>query len=95
MIPNPGTFLGIKKRNAADDELRKAYRDCLFKFHPDRHPLVLRLLANEMFLFVDQAKDVLERDHQGRETENYFSSRVQKSGGSLSLAGSFRSSAIW
>lgn len=67
MTKNPYDVLGISS-NASDDEIKRAYRDLMRKYHPDtnvNNPLAD--LAEEKFKEVQEAYDVImkEREHGG------------------------------
>ena len=80
MTKNPYDVLGVSS-NASDDEIKRAYRDLMRKYHPDtnvNNPLAD--LAEEKFKEVQEAYDVVmkEREHGGY---TGYGSGKQSSGG--------------
>ncbi len=74
-------ILGVEK-NASADEIKKAYRNLAFKYHPDRNPG--DKAAEEKFKQITAAYDVLgdeakrrNYDLGGYETNNYSSANQQ------------------
>ena len=51
-------ILGIKK-NAAIDEIKRAYRELALKYHPDRVPTEEKKAAEEKFKEISEAYAVL------------------------------------
>lgn len=65
MIANPYQVLGVSP-NASNDEVKKAYRDLLKKYHPDgyvNNPLAS--LAEEKFKEVQEAYDQIMKEREG------------------------------
>lgn len=65
MIANPYNVLGVSP-NASNDEVKRAYRDLLKKYHPDSYvnnPLAG--LAEEKFKEVQEAYDQIMREREG------------------------------
>lgn len=65
------SILGISK-NASQEEIKKAYRNLAFKYHPDRNPDSKE--AEEKFKLVTQAYDILGDEKKRAEYDMYGSS---------------------
>ena len=57
-------ILGIQK-NATSDEIKKAYRNLAFKYHPDRNPGNKE--AEEKFKKISEAYNVLSDDSKRKD----------------------------
>ena len=61
-MKDPYKILGVSK-NASDDDIKKAYRELVKKYHPDNYDAnnPLRDLANEKMQEVNEAYDEIQR----------------------------------
>ena len=65
MITDPYSILGVN-RNASNDEVKKAYREQLRKYHPDSYVgNPLSGLAEEKFKEVQEAYDQIMKEREG------------------------------
>ncbi len=63
---NPYEVLGIKE-NATEEEIRAAYRELVKKYHPDQYQNnPLSDLAEEKLQEINEAYDILMKEHQGQ-----------------------------
>ena len=65
--------LGIQK-TATADEIKKAYRNLAFKYHPDRNPD--DKVAEERFKEISEAYAVLSDDRKRAEYDRYGAERI-------------------
>src|SRR5260221_4145490 len=80
-------LLGVQ-RNAAADEIKKAYRKMAMQYHPDRNPGNKK--AEQTFKDVNEAYDVL-KDEQKRAAYDRFGHAAFENGGrGAPGAGGFR-----
>ncbi len=93
---NPYEVLGVSE-TASDEEIRRAYRELVKKYHPDQfadNPL--KDLANEKLKQVNEAYDLITKQRAGRSSGASGSSSGSYSGGysggSSSGAGSYGNS---
>src|SRR6185437_13989141 len=70
-------LLGVK-RDAAADEIKKAYRKMAMQFHPDRNPGDKK--AEQAFKDINEAYDVL-KDEQKRAAYDRFGHAAFENGG--------------
>ena len=77
--------LGVP-REAADDDIKKAYRKLALQYHPDRNPGNVE--AEEKFKEISEAYEILS-DPQKRQTYNQFGHRAFAPGGGGGGAGGF------
>ena len=72
MAKDPYEVLGVS-RNASQDQIRKAYRDLVKKYHPDRyrgHPL--EELAEEKMAEINAAYETLQRQGSSRQQQGPY-----------------------
>lgn len=83
---NPYEVLGIKE-GASEDEIKKAYRDLVKKYHPDQYQdNPLSKLAEEKLREVNEAYDYLMKN-QGSKRENTYNAYNNSSSGNWSNQG--------
>ena len=81
---NPYQVLGINE-NASDDEVRRAYRELVKKYHPDQYGTnPLADLAQEKLKEVNEAYDMIVKQRQGK--GGYKGYNGGTSGGSAQFA---------
>lgn len=77
---DPYKVLGIE-RNATDDEVKKAYRDLVKKYHPDKYASSdLKDLASEKLKEINAAYDEIQRMRQNKGSASYERSGSYSSG---------------
>ena len=71
---NPYSVLGVSE-NASDEEIKKAYRTQVKKYHPDRFASDARMsaAASEKLKQINQAYDMLIKSRQNGNTESSYS----------------------
>jgi len=87
IVKNPYEVLGIKE-NATEDEIKKAYREQVKKYHPDQYQdNPLSKLAEEKLREVNEAYEYLTGKGQTAKTSNGWSGRSSYSGSQSAGAG--------
>lgn len=85
------TVLGVSK-SATAEEIKKAYRNLAFKYHPDRNPG--DKAAEEKFKQINSAYSVLGDETKRRQYDSYGSAeaydRAERYGGANSSAGGWQ-----
>ena len=76
--------LGVSK-NAAADEIKKAYRNLALKYHPDRVPAERKKEAEEKFKEISEAYEVLIDSQKRANYDQYGHSGVEGLGYLLEL----------
>ncbi|KMT20853.1 DnaJ domain-containing protein [Clostridium cylindrosporum] len=70
-MKNPYEVLGLKQ-GASQEEIKKAYRDLVKKYHPDRHTNnELKDLAQEKMREINEAYDVLTKNSSNSSESSY------------------------
>ncbi len=86
-MDNPYEVLGIKE-GASEDEIKRAYRDMVKKYHPDQYQNnPLSKLAEEKLREVNEAYDYLMKNNGSRQNRSYGSSRAGSNSGGWSGQG--------
>lgn len=90
-MTDPYSVLGID-RNATDDEVKKAYRDLVRKYHPDKNPG--NKAAEDMFKIVQEAYDTVmderKNGYSSADTGGYgYGYGYGNTGGSYGNAGGY------
>lgn len=79
---NPYEVLGIKE-GASEDEIKRAYRELVKKYHPDQYQNnPLSKLAEEKLREVNEAYDFLIKNNTSRQNTSYGGSRSANNSGS-------------
>ena len=80
MLNDPYAILGVSK-DAGDDEIKEAYRQCVRKYHPDLNPDDPD--ANDKMCEINEAYDLimqLKKQHPICEMENYEDNEAEHDG---------------
>ena len=64
--------------NYTEDELRKAYRKLIIKYHPDKHPESKKEFAEKQTKIINEAKDILEKNLKNRTYNNQTNNNYNK-----------------
>ena len=81
MITDPYSVLGVPS-SASDDEVKKAYRELIRKYHPDSYVNnPLSDLAEEKFKEVQEAYDQIMKERDGGYQSGYQSGSYQQNSG--------------
>ena len=82
-MSDPYSVLGVAQ-NASDEEIKKAYRELVRKYHPDNyHDNPLSDLASEKMKEVNEAYDSIQRIREGSGTYRPGSGYAGSTGGSV------------
>lgn len=69
---DPYSILGVSQ-NASDDEIKKAYRELVRKYHPDNyHNNPLSDLAQEKMKEINEAYDIITKNRSGGNTSGSY-----------------------
>ena len=81
-MKDPYSILGVSK-NASDDEIKKAYRDLVRKYHPDKYSgSDLSDLAEEKMKEVNAAYEEIQAERSGKNKKNNSSGSYSDFGSS-------------
>jgi molecular chaperone DnaJ len=76
---NPYEVLGVRQ-GSSEDEIKKAYRELVKKYHPDQYrDNPLSTLAEEKLKEINEAYDYITKNHNGGPFDSY--NRSENSGG--------------